>query len=111
VLRRYTPAKMDPSFKQFVEMLHPSFERLMQMVPLKMSTLPSRLPEKCIYLLSEGQNHLYVGRTRKLRKRLRQHSIASAQNREVAKLACLAIASVLRGRTEGGIKNQDRECQ
>jgi predicted GIY-YIG superfamily endonuclease len=73
---------MDPAFKQFVEMLHPSFERLMQMVPLKMSALPSRLPEKCIYLLSEGQNHLYVGRTRKLRKRLRQHSIASAQHNQ-----------------------------
>jgi predicted GIY-YIG superfamily endonuclease len=73
---------MDPAFKQFVEMLHQSFERLMQMVPLKMSNLPSRLPEKCIYLLSEGQNHLYVGRTRKLRKRLRQHSIPSAQHNQ-----------------------------
>ena len=74
--------KMNPAFRQFVEVLHPSFERLMQMVPLKMSALPSRLPEKCIYLLSEGQNHLYVGRTRKLRKRLRQHSIASAQHNQ-----------------------------
>ncbi len=73
---------MDPAFKQFVEMLHPSFERLMRMTPLKMSDLPSRLPEKCIYLLSEGQNHLYVGRSRKLRKRLRQHSIASAQHNQ-----------------------------
>lgn len=74
--------KMDLSFKQFVEMLHPSFERLMQMTPLKMSALPTKLPEKCIYLLSEGKNHLYVGRTRKLRKRLRQHSIASAQHNQ-----------------------------
>ena len=73
---------MDPAFKQFVEMLHPSFERMMQMAPLKMSSLPSRLPEKCIYLLSEGQNHFYIGRTRKLRERLRQHSIASAQHNQ-----------------------------
>lgn len=71
---------MDPSFTRFVEMLHPSFERLIQMVPLNMSTLPSRLPEKCIYLLSEEHNHFYVGRTRKLRNRLRQHSIVSAQH-------------------------------
>lgn len=73
---------MDPAFKQFVEMLHASFERLMQMDPLEMSALPSRLPEKCIYLLSEGQSHLYVGRTRNLRARLRQHSIASARHNE-----------------------------
>ena len=73
---------MDPAFKQFVETLHPSFERLMQMSPLKMSALPTRLPEKCIYLLSEGENHLYVGRTRRLRNRLRQHSVAGAQHNQ-----------------------------
>jgi len=68
------------AFKHFVETLHPSFERLIQMNPLKMSALPSNLPEKCIYLLSEGENHLYVGRTRRLRQRLRQHSVAGAQH-------------------------------
>ena len=73
---------MDDAFKQFVETLHPSFLRLMQMSPLKMSALPKRLPEKCIYLLSEGENHLYVGRTRRLRNRLRQHSVAGAQHNQ-----------------------------
>lgn len=73
---------MDPAFKQFVETLHPSFERLMQMTPLKMSALPPKLPEKCIYLLSEGENYLYVGRTRRLRQRLRQHSVAGAQHNQ-----------------------------
>ena len=47
-----------------------------------MSVLPSKLPEKCIYLLSEGENHLYVGRTRRLRNRLRQHSVAGAQHNQ-----------------------------
>src|SRR4051812_44012322 len=73
---------MDSAFKQFVEMLHPLFERLMEMPALKMSVLPPKLPEKCIYQLSEGGNHLYVGRTRKLRKRLRQQSIVSAQHNQ-----------------------------
>jgi hypothetical protein len=73
---------MDPAFRQFVEMLHPSFERLVRMTPLKMSALPSKLPEKCIYLLSEEENHLYVGRTRKLRQRLRQHSVAGSQHNQ-----------------------------
>lgn len=73
---------MENAFKQFVDALHPSFERLTQMVPLKMAALPSKLPEKCIYLLSEGRNHLYVGRTRRLRQRLRQHSVAGAQHNQ-----------------------------
>jgi hypothetical protein len=73
---------MDPAFKQLLETLHPSFERMMQMPPLKMIALPSKLPEKCIYLLSEGNNHLYVGRTRRLRNRLRQHSVAGAQHNQ-----------------------------
>lgn len=34
------------------------------------------------HLLSEGDNHLYVGRTRKLRSRLRQHSIPAAQHNQ-----------------------------
>ena len=63
-------------------MLHPAFERLMLMTPLSMSTLPSKLPEKCIYLLSEEENHLYVGRTRRLRRRLRQHSVVGAQHNQ-----------------------------
>lgn len=73
---------MDEAFKQFVETLHSSFELLIRMPPLCMSALPSKLPEKCIYLLSEGQNHLYVGRTRKLRQRLRQHSVNAAQHNQ-----------------------------
>src|SRR6266404_885479 len=73
---------MDETFRQFVETLRPSFERMMQMAPLKMSALPSKLPERCIYLLSESANHLYVGRTRKLRNRMRQHSRAGAQHNQ-----------------------------
>ena len=76
------PLTMDRAFAEFVEALHPSFECLMRMAPLKMSALPPKLPEKCIYLLSEGENHLYVGRTRKLRQRLRQHSVAGAQHNQ-----------------------------
>lgn len=54
----------------------------MEMSPVKMSALPKRLPEKCIYLFSEEEDHLYVGRTRRLRNRLRQHSIAGARHNQ-----------------------------
>lgn len=73
---------MHESFKQYVETLHPSFERLLNMHPVKIASLPKPLPEKCVYLFSEGKNHLYVGRTRRLRNRLRQHSIAGAQHNQ-----------------------------
>jgi hypothetical protein len=69
---------MHESFRQYVETLHPSFERLLNMSPLKILVLPKGIPHKCIYLFSEGANHLYVGRTRRLRKRLRDHSVAGA---------------------------------
>jgi len=68
---------MDDTFKHYLEALHPSFEQLMNMAPVAITRLPRKLPSKCIYLFSEGDNHLYVGRTRKLRSRLRQHSIPS----------------------------------
>jgi len=73
---------MEDAFKRYVEALHPSFERLMSMAPVSINRLPKKLPSKCIYLFSEGNNYLYVGRTRKLRNRLRQHSIPAAQHNQ-----------------------------
>lgn len=73
---------MDDIFKQYVESLHPSFEQLMNMPPVAIARLPKKLPSECIYLFSEGDSHLYVGRTRKLRSRLRQHSIPAAQHNQ-----------------------------
>jgi hypothetical protein len=73
---------MHDSFQRYVETLHPSFEKLISMKPVKIGALPKPLPDKCIYLFSEGSNHLYVGRTRRLRSRLRQHSIAGAQHNQ-----------------------------
>jgi len=52
------------------------------MPPFKIAALPKPLPEKCVYLFGEGENYLYVGRTRRLRNRLRQHSIAGAQHNQ-----------------------------
>jgi len=73
---------MHELFKNYVETLHPSFERLMSATPCKIATLPKQFPQECIYLFSEGENHLYVGRTRHFRNRLRQHSIVAAQHNQ-----------------------------
>lgn len=75
---------MNEAFRQYVEALHPAFERLVAMRPVAISTLPRDAPLQCIYLFSEAGRYLYVGRTRRqsLRQRLRQHSIDSAQHNQ-----------------------------
>ena len=73
-----------PSFVHYLESLHPLFERLIDMQPVTIATLPKDAPHQCIYLFSEAGRHLYVGRTHRqsLRKRLRQHSTESAQHNQ-----------------------------
>jgi predicted GIY-YIG superfamily endonuclease len=62
--------------------MHGSFQRLTEMEPVTIATVPKDAPSECIYLFSEGSQHLYVGRTRRLRQRLRQHSIPGAQHNQ-----------------------------
>lgn len=64
---------MNGMFRTHVESLHPSFERLMAMPPIKACALPKKMPVRGIYLFSEGDKHLYVGRTNRLRRRLTEH--------------------------------------
>jgi hypothetical protein len=44
--------------------MHPSFERLTRMKPCTSANVPKNAPSECIYLFSEGERHMYVGRTR-----------------------------------------------
>jgi hypothetical protein len=50
----------------------------MAMTPVTAATLPRRIPTSGVYLFSEGNNHLYVGRTNRLRRRLQEHCRPSA---------------------------------
>src|SRR5580658_4462075 len=52
------------------------------MEPVTVASLPRDAPSACIYLFSENGRRLYVGRTRKLRKRLGQHSTPGAQQNQ-----------------------------
>jgi hypothetical protein len=64
---------MNEVFREHVEQLHPKFEALMRMSPVTLATLSKDAEKSGIYLLSEGPRHLYIGRSRKIRQRLRMH--------------------------------------
>jgi hypothetical protein len=64
---------MNERFRAHVESLQPKFEALMQMRPVTVGTVPRDMPRTGIYLFSEGDNHLYVGRSKRLRDRLKYH--------------------------------------
>ncbi len=47
---------------------------------VKVCTLPREMPDRGIYLFSEGDNHLYVARTNRLRQRLSEHCRRSSSH-------------------------------
>lgn len=98
---------MHSSFSQYVESLHALFERLIEMSPVTIATLPKDAPSQCIYLFSDAGRHLYVGRTRRqsLRKRLRQHSINSAQHNQA--VFAFKLAREATGHLEPGYTAKD----
>lgn len=73
---------MHPAFKEFADSLQPSFERLMDSEPFTTGTIPRGCPNQGIYLFSEGDRHLYVGRTRQFKKRMAQHSRPGSQHNQ-----------------------------
>jgi hypothetical protein len=64
---------MNPAFASLVADLEPKFKALVAMTPVRFATLPKSIPERGIYLFSEGDQHLYIGRTNRIRKRLQNH--------------------------------------
>jgi hypothetical protein len=71
---------MDPEFTGLVESLGPKYLALVGMVPVRYGALPRELPSRGIYLFSEGADHLYVGRTNRMRERLRGHCVPSGSH-------------------------------
>lgn len=73
---------MDPNFAALLESLHESFDALLRMAPCNPANLPSVLPARGIYLLSDGAVHLYVGRTNNIRRRVQNHHRPSASHNQ-----------------------------
>ena len=51
-------------FAKLLEGLHPKFEELVRGAPWRYGNLPRAMPKQGVYLFSEGDNHLYVGRSK-----------------------------------------------
>lgn len=76
---------MDETFRQHVEALHPALERLAAAKPFKYPDLAKQvLPKRGIYLFTEGERHLYVGRSDSIANRLRLHCRASAMHNQAS---------------------------
>ena len=65
---------MNEKFQPYVQELECKLQQLLSMEPVKSSALPRRMPQMGVYLFSEGDRHLYVGRTRRLKQRIKEHS-------------------------------------
>lgn len=64
---------MNEKFREVVESLQPKLDQLLKMAPSHAMTLPAGVPLTGIYLFSEGDKHLYVGRSNSMPGRLRNH--------------------------------------
>jgi hypothetical protein len=75
---------MDPRFIPYVENLHDKMQALLSMAPVKPTNLPRAMCRKGVYLLSEGEIPLYVGRSNHISKRLSRHWRPGATHRMAA---------------------------
>lgn len=97
---------MHELFRLFADSLHPAFERLMAMDPVTVATIPAKAPKQCIYLFSEGDLHLYVGRTRALKQRMANHSRPSSQHNQA--VFAFRLAREATGRLEAAYSGEGR---
>jgi hypothetical protein len=75
---------MDERFREHVESLAPKLTALLAMQPVTATALPRKMPARGIYLFSEGDMHLYVGRSNTLRRRLPNHCRPGSNHRKAA---------------------------
>lgn len=73
---------MNGKFVHLVESLHPKFVELLALPPVSPASPPKEIPLRGIYLLSEGPQHLYVGRTNNMRRRIQNHSRLSGTHNQ-----------------------------
>jgi len=84
---------IDPHFLQYLETVHEKFLELVNSRPIDRYSLNSDEKIPAVYLFSEGDLHLYVGRTNNLKQRLGNHCNPGSQHNQAVfafKLARIA---------------------
>lgn len=74
----------DPQFLKKLELLPSLLQQLMMSPAMSPLALPASVSGPGVYLFSEHGADLYVGRTRDLRRRIRQHANPSSRHRVAA---------------------------
>jgi len=95
---------MNPSFQVLVESLDPKLCELIESQPVKYADLPPGMPQRGIYLFSEGTRDLYVGRTNRLRERLRGHCAPGSTHLTAA--FAFRIARLETGQTKASYRQE-----
>jgi hypothetical protein len=80
---------MDPKFAALVDRLHPAYLDLLSRRPVSGGAKPDygigdQAAKRGIYLFTERDRHLYVGRSNRLFHRYKNHWMASKTEREAA---------------------------
>ena len=84
---------MNNDFRELIEQLDPALKKLVSMTPHKPLDLPPNVPKAGVYVLSDASGHLYVGRTNRMKIRLRNHCHPKATHRMAAFAFRLARAA------------------
>lgn len=69
---------MNEKFRDAVESLDAKFQSLMVMAPRERSAIPKLSDISGVYLFSDGNKHLYVGRSGRIRDRYSDHTRPSS---------------------------------
>lgn len=69
---------MNAAFKEHIDALPGLLDALLAADPVRVGNSPSSLPACGVYVLSENGTHLYVGRSDRLRDRMRDHGNPSS---------------------------------
>jgi hypothetical protein len=71
--------RLDQKFAHSIDRMHEQLGALLACEPFRYSTKPSKLPKNVVYLFSENDAPLYVGRSNRFDQRLGNHCRRSSQ--------------------------------
>lgn len=64
---------MEPEFKKIIDAVAANYEQCKSCHAFTLKKPPPHLPQRGIYILCEGETVLYVGRSNRIKQRLRDH--------------------------------------